>query len=29
MKYETVMVGMALGQPNEARLEIAGQLVPQ
>ncbi len=26
MKYETVMVGMALGQPNEARLEIAGQL---
>jgi nucleotide-binding universal stress UspA family protein len=26
MKYATVMVGVALGQPNEARLEIAGQL---
>ena len=26
MKYATVMVGMALGQSNEARLDIAGQL---
>ncbi|MGY8661965.1 universal stress protein [Bradyrhizobium sp. UFLA05-109] len=26
MTYATVMVGMALGQPNEARLEIAGEL---
>ena len=26
MKYATVMVGMSLGQSNEARLEIAGQL---
>ena len=26
MKYATVMVGMALGQPNESRLEIAAQL---
>ena len=26
MKYATVMVGLALGQPNEARLEIAAQL---
>src|SRR5437762_1726011 len=26
MKYVTVMVGLALGQSNEARLEIAGQL---
>jgi len=26
MKYATVMVGLALGQSNEARLEIAGQL---
>jgi nucleotide-binding universal stress UspA family protein len=26
MKYATVMVGMALGQPNEARLDVAGQL---
>src|SRR6266566_3448659 len=26
MKYATVMVGLVLGQSNEARLEIAGQL---
>ena len=26
MKYATVMVGLELGQSNEARLEIAGQL---
>ena len=26
MTYATVMVGLTLGQPNEARLEIAGQL---
>jgi len=26
MKYATVMVGMALGQPNDSRLEIAAQL---
>jgi nucleotide-binding universal stress UspA family protein len=26
MKYATVMVGMSLGQPNEARLEVAAQL---
>jgi nucleotide-binding universal stress UspA family protein len=26
MKYATVMVGMAVGQSNQARLEIAGQL---
>lgn len=26
MKYATVMVGMSLGQSNEARLEIAAQL---
>ena len=26
MKYETVMVGLALGQPNYARLEVAAQL---
>jgi nucleotide-binding universal stress UspA family protein len=26
MKYAMVMVGMALGQPNESRLEIAAQL---
>jgi nucleotide-binding universal stress UspA family protein len=26
MKYATVMVGMALGQSNDARLDIAGQL---
>lgn len=26
MRYATVMVGLALGQPNEARLEVCGQL---
>src|ERR1700682_2886427 len=26
MKYATVMVGMALGRPNDSRLEIAAQL---
>ena len=26
MKYATVMVGMALGQSNQARMDIAGQL---
>ena len=26
MTYKTVMVGLALGQPNEARLEVAAQL---
>jgi len=26
MAYATVMVGLSVGQPNEARLEIAGQL---
>jgi nucleotide-binding universal stress UspA family protein len=26
MRYATVMVGMALGQPNDSRLEIAAQL---
>ena len=26
MTYKTVMVGLALGQPNDARLEVAAQL---
>ncbi len=26
MTYSTVMVGLSVDQPNEARLEIAGQL---
>ena len=26
MRYATVMVGLALGQPNEARLEVCAQL---
>ncbi len=26
MTYATVMVGLSIDQPNEARLEIAGQL---
>ena len=26
MAYATVMVGLSVGQPNEARLQIAGQL---
>jgi hypothetical protein len=26
MTYTTVMVGLSIDQPNEARLEIAGQL---
>jgi hypothetical protein len=27
MTYATVMVGLSVDRPNEARLEIAGQLV--
>ena len=27
MTYKTVMVSLALDRPNDARLEIAGQLV--
>ena len=26
MTYKTVMVGLALGQPNDPRLEVAAQL---
>jgi hypothetical protein len=26
MTYKTVMVGLALGKPNDARLEVAAQL---
>ena len=26
MTYKTVMVGLALGEPNDARLEVAAQL---